>query len=165
MEEENIYIEKIESFYELENKIDKEQLVLCDNVQNAFVIIHLKKSFQIGIAYYDYGIPIDFQFSKNNELLYLGVGKNFLCIDMKKNRILINNVLQSVFYELLCDLNKNYICVICELDVYCYYLKKQQWRMGFRDIVVDYSIINDKLSILCDDGRQYMFYLESGKIV
>ena len=102
MKKENVYIEKIESFYELKNKIDKEQLVLCDNVQNAFVIIHLKKSFQIGIAYYDYGIPIDFQFSKNNELLYLGVGENFLCIDMKKNRILINNVLQSVFYSEIC---------------------------------------------------------------
>ena len=55
--------------------------------------------------------------------------------------------------------------MICELDVYCYCAEKQKWKMGFKDIIVDYQIINDdKISLLCGDGVKYMLFLKDGKI-
>ena len=38
--------------------------------------------------------------------------------------------------------------------------------MGFRDIVTKYWLVNDKsICVLCDDGLDYAFSLESGKLV
>lgn len=165
MEQVDIHIKKIDSLGELESQVDKEQLILCDDMQNTFFIVNFNNIRKLGVAYYDYGIALDFQCSRDGGLLYLGFGKNFLCIDTYENKILVNDNLQSVFYELCYDSKKNYICVICELDVYCYCTEKQNWRMGFRDIIVDYNIIdNAKISILCDDGVEYVFFLEDGKI-
>lgn len=150
---------------ELECQVDKEQLILCDDMQNAFFIVNFDNARKLGVAYYNYGVAPDFQCSGDGELLYLGFGKNFLCIDIYENKILVNDNLQSVFYELCYDSNKNYICVICELDVYCYCAEKQKWKMGFGDIIVDYNIIDDaKISFLCDDGVEYIFFLKDGKI-
>lgn len=166
MEQVDIHIKKIDSLDELESQVDKEQLILCDDMQNSFFIINYDNVRKLGVAYYDYGVAPDFQYSGDNSQLYLGFGKNFLCIDTYEDKILVNDNLQSVFYELCYDSNKYYICVICELDVYCYCAGKQIWEMGFRDIIVDYNIIdNAKISILCEDGVEYIFFLKDGKIV
>lgn len=166
MEQVDIHIKKIDSLGELESQIDKEQLILCDDMQNSFFIINYDNVRKLGVAYYDYGVAPDFQYSGDDSLLYSGFGKNFLCIDIYEDKILVNDNLPSVFYELCYDSNKYYICVICELDVYCYCAGKQIWEMGFRDIIVDYNIIDDaKISILCEDGVEYIFFLKDGKIV
>ena len=165
MEQVNIHVKKVENFGELESQVDKEQLILCDDMQNTFLIVNLENNRKLGIAYYDYGVALDFQYSSDGTLLYLGFGKKFLCIDIYKNKVIVNENLQSLFYELCLHTNKNYICVICELDVYCYCAEKQKWKMGFRDIIVEYNIIDDaKISILCDDGEGYILFLEDGKI-
>lgn len=156
----------MDSLRELESQVDKEQLILCDDMQNTFLIINFDDIRKMGVAYYDYGVAPDYQYFGADELLYLGLGKNFLCINVCEKRVLVNDNLQSIFYELLYDSNKNYICAICELDVYCYCIEKQKWKMGFRDIIVNYNIIdNDKISILCDNGMEYVFFLENGKMV
>lgn len=166
MEQVDINIKKIESLGELESQVNKEQLILCDDMQNTFCIINFNNAKKLGIAYYDYGVAPDFQYSADGTLLYLGFGKKFLCIDIYENKILINDNLQSVFYELRYDSNKNYICVICELDVYCYCAEKLKWKIGFRDIIVDCNIIDDtKISLLCDDGEEYIFFFKDGNIV
>ena len=165
MEQFNNCIKKIESLCELESQIDKEQLILCDDMQNTFFVINLDDTQKVGIGYYDYGVPPGFQYSQNGELLYVGVGRNLLCINIYQSKVLFNEDLQSVFYELLYDWKKNYICVICELDVYCYCLQKQKWKMGFRSIINEYSIIDNNVFILCDDGIEYLFTLEEGKLV
>lgn len=166
MEQVDIHIKKIDSLSELVSQVDKERLILCDDMQNTFFIVNFDNAQKLGVAYYDYGVTPDFQCSVDGALLYLGFGKNFLCIDTYENRILVNDNLQSVFYELCYDSNMNYICVICELDIYCYCAEKQKWKIGFRNIIVDYNIIdNTKISILCDDGVEYIFSLKDGKIV
>ena len=46
------------------------------------------------------------------------------------------------------------------------YLGKIKWSMGFRDIVTKYWLVNDKsICVLSDDGLDYAFSLESGKLV
>ena len=165
MEQGSINVKKMENWGELENQVDKEHLILCDDKQNTFLIVNFKNNRKLGIAYYDYGVALDFQYSRDGILLYLGVGKKLLCIDTYKNKIIVDKNLQSLFYELCYDTNKNYICVICELDIYCYCAEKQKWKMGFRDIIVEYNIIDDaKISILCDNGEGYVLFLENGKI-
>ncbi len=151
---------------ELKSQIDKDQLIICDDIQNAFYIINFNNKQKLGVAYYDYGVALDLQYSGDGTLLYLGFGKKLLCIDTHQYKILVNEDLQSVFYELHYDTNRNYICVICELDVYCYNAGRQRWKMGFRDIIVEYKIIDDaKISILCNDDVEYTFLLKDGKIV
>lgn len=158
--------EKKESLCELESQVDKEQLILCDDIQNTYLVIKYNDLQKMGVAYYDYGISPDFLYSQDGKFLYLGFGKKFMCIDMCGNRILNNDNLQSVFYEFIYDFSENYICVICELDVYCYCGNTQKWKMGFKDIVNDYSIIDDtKILVVCDDGTEYLFSLEDGKIL
>ncbi len=165
MEQVNIHIKEMENLVELESQVDKEQLILCGDMQNTFLIVNFENNQKLGIAYYNYGVPLDFQYSKDSTLLYLGFGTKFLCIDIYKNKIIVNENLPSIFYELCYDTNKNYICIICELDVYCYCAEKQKWKMGFRDIIVGHNIIDDaKISLLCDDGEEYVFFLENGKI-
>lgn len=165
LEQIDVCIKKMENRQELECLINNEQLILCDNMQNTFIIINLDGKSSVGIGYYDYGIAPDFKCSEDSGLIYVGVGKNLLCINTYENNVLFNESLQSVFYELLYDLNNNYICVICELDLYCYHLKEQKWKIGFRSIINDYSITNDNIYILCDDGIEYLFSLEDGKLV
>lgn len=166
MEKANIHVKKAENLSELESQVNNEHLILCDDIQNTFLIVDFDNNLKLGLAYYDYGIALDFQYSGDGLLLYLGFGEKFLCIDTCENRVIVNETLQSILYELCYDKNRNYICVICELDIYCYYREKQKWKMGFRDIIVGYNVINDtQVSILCDNGEEYIFSLEDGKMV
>ena len=167
LERASIYLDRKESLFELENQVSKEQLILCDSMQNTFLILNYNNGQnKIGIAYYDYGVELDFQYSKDETLLYVGVGENLLVISIFEGKLIFNHRLQSVFYELICDTNKNYICAICELDVYCYCGKSQKWKMGFRDIINSYNIIdNMNVLIACNDGMEYSFSLEDGKMI
>lgn len=135
MEKDNVHIKKIDSLNELKCQINEEKLILCNEIQNTFLVISFDKVQKIGIAYYNYGILPDFQYSDDRRLFYLGVGKNLICIDILQNKVLVNDVLQSVFFELLYDFKKKYICVICEMDVYCYYSGRQKWRVALGDII------------------------------
>lgn len=166
MEPYNVQFEKKESLYELESQVNKESLILCDDIQNNFMIVEYDDAHRIGIAYYDYGITPAFFYSQDYTYLYLGVGKKLISIDLIENKIIENENLQSLFYEFICDSKKNYVCVICELDLYCYLGNKLSWKIGFKDIVCDYSIVDDsKISIKCDDGMEYLFSLKDGTVM
>ena len=164
MEQANIYINKLDSLAELENQIDKDQLMIFDDMQNAFIVINFDV-YKMGIAYYEYGIAPDCRCSDDGTVLFIGFGMNFLCMDVCKRKISVHEKLQSIFYEFLYDSKQIFLCVICELDVYCYSVGKLKWKMGFRDIILNYSIIDDiMIFISCDDGFEYVFFLEDGKI-
>ncbi len=166
MEQLVIQFEKKENLLDLKSQVSKDKLILCDDIQNTFIVVKFNNSHNIGLAYYSYGLSINSLYSQDNAFFYLGFGKNFLCIDIYGGKILDNVKLQSVFYEFLCDYNKDYICLICELDVYCYYENVLKWKIGFRDILNDYSIIdNTKLSILCNNGEDYLISLKEGQIL
>lgn len=106
MELYNIQFEKNESLYELESKVDKENIIVCDDIQNTYMIIEYDDSHRIGIAYYDYGITPAFLYSQDYTYLYLGFGKKLMCIDLNENTIIESENLPSVFYEFICDSKK-----------------------------------------------------------
>lgn len=161
-----IKIKEFENFYYLKECVCEEKLIVCNDMQNHFFAIYLDGKIMLGIAYYHYGIDPQLLCSKDGDFLYVGFGMNFLGIDLYQERVVINEKLQSVFYEIVYDSTKEHICIVCELDLYCYFLGKIKWSMGFRDIVTKYWLVNDKnICILCDDGLKYAFSLESGKFV
>lgn len=130
------------------------------------MIIEYDDSHRIGIAYYDYGITPAFLYSQDYTYLYLGFGKKLICIDLSENTIIENENLPSVFYEFICNCKKNYVCVICELDLYCYWKNKFLWKIGFKDVVSDYGIVdNSKILIECEDGMEYLFFLKDGRLI
>lgn len=166
MEQHNIHFEKKESLYEIEGQVEKEQLIICDDIQNTFLVVTYNDNHNIGVAYYDYGIKPVCMYSQDDKYLYLGVAKKIISIDVCTNIMIENNNLQSIFYEFICDSKKNYICAICELDVYCYCKDMLKWKIGFKDIIIDYSVNDDStISIKCDNGEKYLFSLEDGKIL
>ena len=162
----DIKINEFESLYYLKECVCEKNLIVCGDMQSHFFAIYLDGKIMLGIAYYHYGIDPQLLYSKDDGFLYLGFGMNFLGIDLYKERVVINKKLQSVFYEIVHDSTRKYICIVCELDLYCYFLGKIKWSMGFRDIVTKYWLVNDKsICVLCDDGLDYAFSLESGKLV
>lgn len=166
MKQYNIQFDKIESLDELEGQIDKECIIVCDDIQNTFMTILYDDVHRIGIAYYDYGIKPAYLYSHDYTYLYLGFGKKIICIDLNVNAIIESNNTLSIFYEFIQDAKKNYICAICELDLYCYWENKILWKIGFKDVVDDYKIIDDsKISIECDDGMVYLFSLKNGELI
>lgn len=165
MEHDKIVVRKIDSLRELENLVVIEQIILCDEIQNTFLLLELYHNKKIGVAYYDYGVPPDFC-HYNNQSIYIGLGVKLLCIDVCKNKVVLNHTLQSVFYELLLVCNQKYLCVICELNIYCYLGFKKKWSQGFRNIINSYKIIDDTdILIHCDDNTEYLFSAESGEIL
>lgn len=162
----NISFEKVDSIYEMECLIDRERIVFCDETQNTFLIICFDNNRAFGIAYFDYGIKPGLYYSINYRNLYLGFGIKFIAIDITQKKMLINDSLKSVFYEILTSSDMKFIYVICELDVYCYCNEKQVWERGFSDIIVDYNIIdNEQIVIVCDDGRRYTLIMQNGELV
>ena len=164
MEHGEIVSRKIDSFRELENLVNIEQILFCDEIQNTFLLLEFYNKKKMGVAYYDYGVSPDFKFMDNNKRVYIGLGINLIYVDVCKNKVMFNHTLHSVFYELLFSHNKKYICVVCELDVYCYSGYEKKWSQGFRNIINDFKIINDaNILIKCDDNTEYLFSIENGE--
>lgn len=162
----NIQFDKIESLEALESQIDTQSIIVCDDIQNTFMTIEYDDAHKIGIAYYDYGITPAYMYSQDFAYLYLGFGKKIICIDLNESTVIESDNLPSIFYEFIGNSKKNYVCVICELDLYCFHEDKILWKIGFKDVVSDYEIVDDsKISIECDDGMEYLFSLKNGKLI
>lgn len=162
----DISCRKVDSYRELKCLVGcKDQLLLCDDMQNSYLLLEFADK-KFGIAYYDYGVPPNSQYFKEINYYYLGLGINFLCINVKTNKLLFNHKLNSVFMDLIYDSEKRYICVICELDIYCYYQGVREWRRSFSSIVIDFKLLDRrKVLIICDDGNQFILSIYNGDII
>lgn len=165
MNQKDIRITNIDSLGELRNKVKKDQLIICDDSLDSFCIVNFNNVREYGVAYYHYGISQAFQYSGDGTMLYWGIGMRLMCLDTCEYKILVDDSLSSVFFELCYDSSKNYICVICELDVYGYYMGKRIWKRGVSDIIVGHKVIDGKIiSILCYDGLRFEFFMQDGKL-
>ena len=161
-----VKIKKIESAGELENLIQQNQLEILDESCNTYCYITIEDDYIIGIEYRSHGIDIEYTFIDNKRYIYLGVGTYLLCLNIKKRKVVFCEKLGSVFLDLLSDLFNCYCIVICELDIYVYKNKNQLWKIGFRDIVVNYELVNNKyIKLVTDNGEEWVFSLKDGKVV
>lgn len=166
MRDKMIIIDKIDSARELENIISKDNIIMFDKRQNTYCKINISNEFAIGVEYCSYGINIDYMLVNDESLLFIGIGMHLLCIDMENKKILFTKELQSIFYEIIADSNHNYLCIVCELDIFCYIMEHEAWKMGFRDIIIDFKIIdNEIISVSCENGEEFKISIMDGKII
>lgn len=157
---------KIDSYRELKYLLDcKDQLLLCDDIQNSYLLLEFANE-KFGIAYYDYGVPPNSQYFEESNYFYLGLGINFLCFNVTTNKLLFNHTLNSVFMELIYDSERKYLCLICELDIYCYYEGVREWKRSFNSIVIAFKLLDErKVLIICDDGNQFILSIDDGDVI
>lgn len=161
-----IKIDKIDSARELESIIPKDNIITLDELQNTYCKISINEDFIIGVKYCSYGINIDYMFVNDESLLFIGIGMHLLCIDLENKEVLFTKKLQSVFYEIIANSNRDYLCIVCELNIYCYTMEKEAWEIGFRDILTDFNIIEDDIiSVFCENGEKFKIAIRNGKIL
>lgn len=166
MEEKMIKIYQIDSARELEAAIHVDDIITLGETQNAYCKINICGDYVIGVKYCNYGINIDYKLFCNESLLYIGIGMYLLCIDVNQKTILFIKELQSVFYEIIADNSHNYLCIMCELNIYCYTKVKEVWKIGLSDILNDFNIVDENiLSVMCENGEEIKLSISDGKIL
>ena len=152
----------VENLKYLQEKVGIENIIFCGNdKQNEFLYVQYDAK-NYGIAYSNLGVKAQVSIDIEEKILYIGASQNFICIDMNINKILFNNELIFPFFEMLSSKNSEYLCVVCECNVVCYYHSKELWQVDFVDIICDYKIIEDKLFVQCADKTEYFVELSSG---
>ena len=122
--------------------------------------------YNIGLACYSCGADLGYSLTNNNTIVYIGIGVHLLCLDLNSRDICFCKTLPSVFIEILSDSLGCYYVVICELDLYVYKNNNQLWKIGFRDIVIDYELIDDKyIKVLTEGGEETVFSISDGNVI
>lgn len=164
MNELNIVINKKESLEELRRLVNANNLMSFDETCNAYYHLTIVDDYSIGIACNDCGGDIEYIVS-NNRYMYIGVGLHLVCVDILKKDICFDKNLNSVFCEFLSDSSRNYFAAICELDLCVYKNESILWKIGFRDMVVDYKLIDDQyIKVVSDRGEEILFSISDGSV-
>lgn len=160
--ENNIIINRFDSFDEMRRELGEKTIVFCEDEQDRYAIVNIKNSFKFGMVYNLYGIELMFGFDDNNDVCYIAAGQNLISIDIKNKEILFNQKLFTVILDLFNIENTVYI--LCDLELICYCDKKEKWRTAFREMVTDYELLeNSRLWIDCD-GRKITINLKDGTV-
>ena len=133
---------------------------------NSFMEIKLKSYGSIGIAYYNYGIKPRIEVKYDIPVLYLGLDKSFMSINYSTNRVIFHKVLDSIFYDYVSFEALNLILIIGELDVYVININGDQiWSIGFRDIIVDFTVNDSSLYVKINNGDETIFAIQDGAVI
>ena len=89
--ENNIIINRFDSFDEMKWKLGEKTIVFCEDEQDRYAIINIKNSFGFGMAYNLYGTELMFGFDDKNDVCYIAAGQNLISIDIKNKEILFNH--------------------------------------------------------------------------
>ena len=159
---EEVIINRIDTLGELKNKLEGRKLIYCDKYCNEYAIVNIRNSFEFGIAYADYGMDLMFGFDDKNDVCYIGFGQNLLLVDIRNKEILFNKKLFTVILDVISI--ENTIYVLCDLELICYSEKKEKWKMGFRNWITNYKLLeNNRLWIDCE-GDECIINLPNGTV-
>lgn len=157
---------RFDNFYELIEKLGKEKIKVIDDNHNRYIAIKWNDDVLIGVAYCNFGVSEDVYIDENNNLLYLGVGENIICVDVLNGKSILNSRLSSVFFNFLSQNGDSKVIIVCELDVYCYSCSKLVWRVGFREIVTGAFITErNVLKIICENNSEMCIDINEGKCI
>lgn len=158
-------IVRVESIDELRENIEEKNIYFSDNIYNRFDEIYLNGEKICGLVYYDYGISVKYYIDVINSRGFIGFGKKIICID-SKGKLYFEEELDSIFYELQPVSFGQFLIVICELDVYCFNCERLIWKIGFKDIVSDFNIIdNDTIEIISNEKDSFIFKVSNGVLL
>ena len=159
---EEVIINRIDTLGELKNKLEGRKLIYCDEYCNEYAIVYIRNSFEFGIAYADYGMDLMFGFDDKNDVCYIGSGQNLLLVDFRNKEILFNKELFTVILDVISI--ENTIYVLCDLELICYSEKKEKWKMGFRNWITNYKLLeNNRLWFDCE-GDECIINLPNGTV-
>ena len=103
----------------------------------------------------------------HNQIVFLGFGTSYYIIDLLKREILYKccNEWSVIFDIVKCDL-KSCVVVVGELALICFNLAGQlRWENCYIDIICDWIITEEKISVVFDNGKKWSISLENGKVV
>lgn len=103
-----------------------------------------------------------FEFDDINNVCYIGAGQNLLLIDIENKEILFNKLLFSPILDVI-DI-ENTIYVICDLELICYSDKKEKWKLGFRELITNYKLLEDVRLWLDCEGDEWIINLSDGTV-
>ena len=127
----------------------------------------MQEEIVCGISYCNYGVPPQIVIDKADRI-WIGFGEKLTILDEKTRDIVLEKQLFSVLYEIVSDKSQKYMCVFCELDVYCFYEGRLIWEYGFPDIVCGFQIADDQIAEIkygTDGEKEVRYYLHNGRPV
>ena len=103
-----------------------------------------------------------FEFDDVHNVCYIGAGQNLLLIDIENKEILFNKLLFSPILDVI-DI-ENTIYIICDLELICYSDKKEKWKLGFRELITNYKLLEDDRLWLDCEGDEWTINLSDGTV-
>ena len=85
-----------------------------------------------------------------------------MLIDIENKEILFNKLLFSPILDVI-DI-ENTIYVICDLGLTCYSDKKEKWKLGFRELITNYKLLEDDRLWLDCEGDEWIINLSDGTV-
>ncbi|WP_317635126.1 hypothetical protein [Xylocopilactobacillus apicola] len=149
------------------DNLSKEAFLLSENPSEDNEFVKEKNSLiEVGFSYFDIGLKPQIKMFSETKTVFFGINQKLECISYQNRNKLFSNSLSFPLYEILADSCSEFVVCICELEILVY--KKSGiflWKMGFGDIVDDYSLSDEKTIIVkTADGNITEFYLSSGKV-
>ncbi len=131
---------------------------------NVFGYIKIEDEIICGISYCDYGIPPQIVIDRADRI-WIGFGEKLAVIDERTRDIIWERKLFSVFFAIISDTNQKYMCIICELDIYCYNQDRLIWEHGFPDIICGFKIAEDRIAVIKYGDNEVCYCLHNGQPV
>jgi len=134
-----------------------------DDQSNRFEVVSLpSQGYLFGLAYCNYGVEPQILLVKSKNNLLIGFEETVIGLDYTTQIEIFRKKDISPFYEFITT--KYCILAVFELGIYAYNMELTQiWSLGFRDVVVNYHVVNDEnLMINCANGDQSTFSLKDG---
>ena len=85
-----------------------------------------------------------------------------MLIDIENKEILFNKPLFSPILDVI-DI-ENTIYVICDLELICYSDKKEKWKLGLRELITNYKLLEDDRLWLDCEGDEWIINLSDGTV-
>lgn len=153
-----INLEKIKD-YEQYNPL----LILSEDsdFDNCFCILNTNMG-DIAFSYYDLGIEPNYVIQ--DKILFLSFGKKYCIINLKEKNILYksDNDLYVIFEIIKSEL-KSCIVFIGEMSLICFNFEgKRIWENNYRDIICDWTIMEEGISIIFENNEKWLVLFEDG---
>lgn len=130
-------------------------------LDNRFCIIKTIKG-NIAFSYYDLGVKPSVLIQ--NGILFLSFGKSYYIIDLLNKKILYqSNDTLSVVLEIVKNTSRSCVVFIGEMSLLCFSFEGQlMWKNNYRNIIYDWTISEEEISIVFEDGGKMLVSLENG---
>ncbi|GEM_PF-6948742 len=149
------------NFTSLQEVVNNENIVICEEMHNSYLSVRCDDKV-FGVAYYCFGTKAQICFDEKHGLLFIGAGASFVCVSILLDKPLVKEELFSPFYEIVLVGEK--LCVVCELEVFCFVAGVEAWRASFGEIISGFSNDNKTMFLEFFDGTKCDICIQDGGV-